>query len=306
MGKLRDHNFDVIIIGGGPAGMAAALWCDELGREALLLEKESSLGGQLHWIHNPIRNYPGREAVDGSEMLAFFNGSIAKRGFVQRVSSAATAVDTDRRVVTADSGEKYCGEKLLIATGVRRRKLGVPGEERFVGKGIAASGSKDPTAAAGKRVVIVGGGDAAFENALILRPYAASITIVHRSDKISARQEFREKVAADRSIELLINTEVAAINGEDRVSEIVLRKSENDVIKLAADMILLRIGVQPNTEFLSGQVDLDAGGYIRVDRFGNTSAPNIYAAGDVANPFSLTLATAVGSAVTVVKALPKI
>jgi thioredoxin reductase (NADPH) len=302
MTKSLDTN--VLIIGGGPAGIAAALWCSELGLGCVLLERSSELGGQLLWTHNPIGNYPGVNAANGRELRDLFLRNIEKRRMAVRLGSRVTSIDTATRQVTLADNETLCADDLIIATGVRRTSLDIPGEKEFRGRGVLASGSLAKPEVAGKRVVIVGGGDAALENALILSDVAAKVWVVHRRHQYSAREEFLSQAAQRSNIEFLGDTRLTAIRGDTTVRSVEIESaSSGDGSVLECDAVLIRIGVKPNTGLLAGQVQMDDRGYITVDAEGLTSSENVYAVGDVAHPSSPTLSTAVGSGATAIKSL---
>ena len=299
----KQNTSDVIVIGGGPAGLSAALWCAELGMNTVLFEKEAEFGGQLLQIHNRIENYIGIETANGRELRGRFLESAAKWNFLRRLNADVTKVNAAEKTFTLKSGEQWFYSALIIATGVRRQKLGVAGEEEFRQKGIIDSGSKYRENAVGKTVVIVGGGDAAIENALILGEFAAKVFVVHRNTKFRARDEFLKIVKENPRIELLVNNSVKKFDGGQQLESVILEHSQTGEIRiLAADIALIRIGVQPNTEIVYGQIDLDNGRYILTDSTCQTSIPNIFAIGDAANPISPTISTAAGTGATAAKA----
>lgn len=296
--KIDD--LDVLIIGGGPAGLSAFQWCRELGMSAVIIERSGEAGGQLLSIHNPITNYLGRTASNGSEILSHFLSQID--GFEPGSMIDGEVVELSTSPITAalSTGEAISARAAVIATGVRRRQLGVSGETRFVGHGILESGAKDKEKVNGKRVAIIGGGDAALENAQILAEFAEKVYVIHRRSEFSARPEFVKAAAENESVEFLFNSVVTRFDGGDDLSAIQVSTDSLDQT-IEVDAALVRIGVQPNTEFLRGMIELDNGGYIRVDHIGATSVMNIFAAGDVANPESPTISTSVGNGATVAK-----
>ena len=301
------NSVDVAIIGGGPAGISAALWCSELGLNSVLVEQENELGGQLHHIYNPIENYPGVRAANGLEMLSRFEKSIASRNFGGRLGIKATSIDfgaMELLLADGDGGQQSVSfGAMIIATGVRRRVLGIPGESDFRGKGILESGSKDKTYISGKSVMIVGGGDAAFENAMILSDFASSVSVAYRRKEPTARREFVDAAKSRSNVSFLPETIVSEIAGGSFVERVELRNSHGSTRTERLEAVLIRIGVEPNSELVRGVLDLDEAGYIKVDHVARTSAANIYAVGDVANQWSPTLSTATGTAATAVKAI---
>ncbi|HSI87435.1 MAG TPA: NAD(P)/FAD-dependent oxidoreductase [Pyrinomonadaceae bacterium] len=307
MNDLTKIQHDVIVIGAGPAGISAAIWCADLGLRATLIEQGNEPGGQLELIHSPIENYPGLGVRDGAELKKRFIDSLERFDLEVLTGSAVTGVDTIERTVMLDSGKVLHADALFIATGVRRRTLGVPGESEFEGKGILASGAGEKESARGRRVVIIGGGDAAFENVLILREYASHITLIHRGESFRARREFVDPVLDDRSTEVLTNHTVTSIVGRHTVEGVTVKglESENERV-IEADLVLIRIGVRPNSELVAGQVEMDPEGYIVVDAEGRTNCPGIWGIGDVANPVSPTIATAVGTGAAAAKSASKL
>jgi thioredoxin reductase (NADPH) len=290
---------DVLIIGAGPAGLSAATWCSDLGLSAVLIEREPDIGGQLNSIYGPIENYMGVRAQNGREMLSHFRETVGRFCFLQLVKTEVTGIDLSSMCVRLGNGEGIDFRSLIIATGVRRRRLGIPGEMEFRGKGVIESGVRERSRVAGKDVVIVGGGDAALENALILSESAGSVKVVHRRSDLTARAEFLSKIEARDNIELLLETAVTRIVGDSNVSAVELESmSTGRTWTLHADVVLIRIGVEPNAELMRGIVELDDLGYIKVNALCETSVAGVFAVGDVANPISPTLSTAVGTGAT--------
>lgn len=294
---------DVVVIGGGPAGLSAASWCTQLGLSAVLLERGSDIGGQLHSIYGPIENYLGRRAENGAEMLRHFRESAARFDFVRRTGSEVISIDLAARSVVLGDGDEIAFGCLIIATGVRRRRLGVPGELEFQGKGIIESGVRDRELVTGKKVVIVGGGDAAIENALILSELASSVTIVHRRSGFTARDEMKRELDNRGNVEFSLGSEVTKITGGRAVSAVeVTDIAAGQVRQLTVDAVLIRVGVEPNSELIRGVVDLDGRGYVVVNARCETNVEGVFAVGDVANPLSPTLSTAAGTGATAAKA----
>jgi thioredoxin reductase (NADPH) len=295
--------YDVMIVGGGPAGMTAAMWCAELGLDALLIDENDELGGQLEWIHNRIENYPGVYANNGRELRDLMVKSINGLSFERRLNTHVIKADLPSKQLVLNSGETLSGKAVIFATGIRRRKLGVEGEDEFAGRGVMASGAKEREAVRGKRVVVVGGGDAALENTLILSELASEVTLVHRTGRFSARDEFVEAARERKNVRFKTGAVVQKIVGNNLVEGVQFLALDTDRSHyLETDHVLIRIGVEPNSELLSGQVAVDGNRYAIVDVAGGTSIPGIFIAGDVANPVSPTIATAVGMGAAAAKA----
>lgn len=295
---------DVIIIGAGPAGLSAAAWCVELGLKTIIFEKDPEPGGQLLHIFNPVTNYIGVETANGRELRDLFVRSFEKGKPVTRLSAEIAEIDPLAKSIVAASGERFPARALIVATGVRRRSLGIPGEDTFQGKGIIESGSNEKEKVTGKTVLIVGGGDAALENALILANKASKVYVIHRRSELSARTEFTERALNHPMIEFRRETVVKGINGNSEVEAVeVAQINTGKIEKLAVDIVLVRIGVQPNTELLRAKIELDSKGYILVNSDCETSAPGVYAIGDAANPVAPTISTAAGMGATAAKAL---
>ena len=297
-------NFDVIIIGGGAAGLSAALWCDELGLNALLLEERSELGGQLLWTYNAIKNHLGIEVNNGREMRDIFLKQIERRNFAVKLSCEIIEIDVENKTVLLKSGDRFFAKAVIIATGVNRRKLNLADEEKFKDKGIIESGKRDHDLVKGKNVAIIGGGDAAFENALILAETASEVILIHRSKDFRARTEFVEQAKRNPKIKILINTIAQKIIGEQRVEAAEIKNAQtNETQILPVEVILIRVGVEPNTKFLRGKIDADESGYININQNCETNINGVFAVGDVANPLAPTVSSAVGMGATAAKVI---
>ena len=294
--------YDVLILGGGPAGMTAAIWSAQLGLNPALVEQRGEFGGQLARIFNPIENYPGVAAADGNELRNLFMRSLDRCRFERRSKTQVVKVDLAAKQMFLENGESLAGRAIIVATGVRRRRLGIEGEDAFAGRGVMASGAGEKERVRGKRVVIVGGGDAALENSLILSEFAREVTVIHRRNDFSAREEFVNEARKRTNVRFEFETVAQRIVGNKSVEGIELRKADGSFYLIETDHVLIRVGVVSNADLLKGQVQLDEQGYGVVDTACRTSIPGVFLAGDVANPTSPTIATAVGMGATAAKA----
>ena len=295
---------DVLIIGAGAAGLSAALWCDELGLDTLVLERGAEVGGQLLWVHNPVNNYLGLSAANGLELRDRFAARVEDAEFDLWTGAEIESADLGAKRVRLASGEELQSIFIIIASGLSRRKLGVPGEEEFAGRGVIESGARDRELYAGRDVCVVGGGDAAAENALLLAETCATVTLVHRGKKLRARAEFVERLKGTHCVTVFNESELVRVIGAEEVEAVeVRRRSAIKPFQMAVKGVLIRVGFQPNTELFRGQIDLDERGYARVTSEQETSAENVFAVGDVASPLAPTVSGAAGAGATAAKVI---
>jgi thioredoxin reductase (NADPH) len=295
---------DVIIIGAGPAGLSAAFWCDELGLDTLVLEQAEEIGGQLHRVYNPINNYLGLKARNGTEMLEHFSADVADAGFDLWTQTQIESIDLRAKRVSLRSGEQLPSIALVLATGVRPRTLNVPGEKEFAGKGMIESATRDRELFAGEDVCVIGGGDAAVENALLLAEVCPTVTLVHRGRKLRARREFVERLQPNHAATVFTESVVTRILGSERVEAVeILRKDGLKPFQLAVRGVLIRIGVEPSTDLFREQLELDQHGYVLVNSEQETTVPMVFAAGDVSNPTAPTISGATGAGATAAKVI---
>jgi thioredoxin reductase (NADPH) len=283
---------ELLVVGAGPAGVSAALWAETLGLRTALIEASEGPGGQLHHIHFRPLNFAGAAPGDGPAIAGSFGTQLGASGVETHYGMRAASLDPAAPAIRTDAGERIPARAVLIATGVRRRRLEVPGERELEGRGVSFSATQDKARFAGEDVVVAGGGDAAFENALILTGVGCRVTLVVRG-RPRARGEFRERVAADPHIEVLEDTRITAIEGDRRMRTVHLEGPRGAFAMEAAGLVI-KIGVIPNTEWLAGTLERDAEGYVPVDEHFGTSQPRVWAAGEVTHPALAGLAVAIG------------
>jgi len=295
---------DVIIIGAGPAGLSAALWCDELGLDTLVLEQSEQTGGQLHSIYGAINNYPGLPAQNGGEFFEGFTARVDEADCDLWTGVELESIDLKAKRIRLRSGEELQSISIIIATGVRRRQLGIPGETEFVGRGIIESSSRDRDQFAGKDVCVVGGGDAAVENALILADVCPTVTLVHRGRTLRARPTLAQQIQGRHCITVFPESVVTRILGDTQVEAVEIRRKEAlKPFEMAVQGVVIRIGVEPNTELVREQIELDERSYVVVTSQQETSVANVFAVGDVANPLAPTIIGAAGAGSTAAKVI---
>lgn len=279
---------ELLIVGAGPAGVSAALWARALGLDVLVLEGAPAPGGQLHAVHFHPPDLPGIESGSGPEIAASYARQLEREQVPVRAEVVATALEPgdEGRIpaVRLSTGERIEAPVVLIATGVRRRRLEVPGERELEGHGVSYSATRDRDRLAGRHVAVVGGGDAAFENALLLAAAGCEVELLVRGP-IRARPEFRARVLGEPRIRLHEGARVTAVLGESEVTGVRLAGADGaaDTV-LPCEAVVVKIGVLPNTEWCRAQLAHDDDGFLRIDERFATSVEAVYAAGDCTRP----------------------
>jgi thioredoxin reductase (NADPH) len=288
-------NFDVIIIGGGPAGISSLLWCNSLGLNAVLLEQADELGGQLLQMFHRVIDYPGLMAESGRELRDHFAAQLDELRLKYRLGCKLEDINLRERSLRCN-GEKLQSRAIILATGARKRRLGIPGEDRFaIQGGVSFTATRDHGLYAGKNVCVIGGGDSAVENANILSRVCPHVTLIHRSDNFRARAEWLNEARQTTNIRFLTGFDAKAIEGRDRVERLVVEEIQTGELKtVETEGVFIRVGIAPNTEAFRRQIELDESGYIKTDQRQRTSVEWVYAAGDVCKPVCLSVATATG------------
>ncbi len=272
--------YDMIVIGGGPAGYTAALYAARAGLSVLVTERMAA-GGQMT-LTGDIENYPGIEAVDGFT-LGMQMQKNAERFGARTEYTEVTAVDftADPKRIETWSGDFYA-KTVVIATGADPRRLGLPEEEALIGRGVHYCAHCDGRFYKDKTVILVGGGNSAAADALYLSRVAKKVILVHRRDSLRATKIYHEPLMQAENVEFSWNSKVAAITADAKVTGVVLEDTlTGDRREVAADGVFISIGRRPATAFLQGQLALDPAGYIIADESTSTSIPGVYAAGDI-------------------------
>lgn len=300
---MEKVDYDLVIIGGGPAGLTAGLYAARARMKVILLEKITP-GGQI-LITDWIENYPGfPEGISGSELVQRMTDQ-AKRFDLSIQSAEVSSLDCSKPIkrITLSDGGILLTRAVIIATGASPKKLGVPGEAKFSGRGVSFCGTCDGPFFKDRLVAAVGGGDTAVQESQFLTKFARKVYLIHRRDELRAEKILQERAFANKKIELVWDSVVTEIAGLTNVEKITIKHVKtNETKNLAVDGCFIWIGTLPNVDFLGGELQRDDNGFIITDNNMATSVPGVFAAGDVRNTPIRQIATAAGDAVISVAA----
>jgi len=298
-----EADYEVIIVGCGPAGLAAAIYAGRARLKVLLLGRETA-GGEMRGIEQ-VENYPGfPDGISGAKLGLEMMKQAMKYGLQFKLAEVeGIELQEDYKVVKAKiirAGEAtYLAKTVIIAGGAHPRKLGVPGENEFAGKGVSYCGVCDAPQFAERVVAVAGGGDAGLTEVLYLTRLASEITVIEQMPELTASKILQERALANPKIKICCGTTIEAIIGDDHVKELQLLNvltGERTILPVGG--ILIRIGLEPNTDYLKGLLSLDSDGFVLVNEELETSIPGIFAAGDIRHASTRQIATAVGDGVT--------
>jgi len=298
-----EADYEVIIVGCGPAGLAAGLYAGRAGLKVLLLGKQTA-GGEIRSIEQ-VENYPGfPDGISGAKLGLEMMKQAMKYGLEFKLAEVeGIELQKDYKLVKAKitrAGEaSYLAKTVIIAAGAYPRKLGVPGENELLGKGVGYCGVCDAPQFTERAIAIAGGGDAGLTEALYLMRLASEITIIELMPELNASKILQERVLANPKIKICCGTKIEAITGDKQVEGLeLLNVKTNEKTTLQVGGVLIRIGLVPNTSNVKGLLTLDKEGFVSVNEDLETSVPGIFAAGDIRHASARQIATAVGDGVT--------
>lgn len=277
---MENKIYDTIIIGGGPAGYTAALYAVRAGLDTLVLEKFSA-GGQMTQTQQ-IDNYPGyEEGIDGFT-LGYKMQQGAERFGSKTIQTEVLSVDlkASPKKVTTDMGD-YLAKTVIIATGADHRHLGIKDEEKLIGKGVAYCAACDGMMYRGKTVAVVGGGNSAAADALLLSKICKKVYVIHRRDTMRATKIYHDPLMKEKNIEFKWNSQVDKLLYDEKIKGAVLKNKDGSTQEISLDGLFVSIGRNPATELFREQLELDSSGYIVADESTKTNLPGVFAAGDV-------------------------
>jgi thioredoxin reductase (NADPH) len=287
--------YDILIIGAGPAGLTAGLYASRGGLNTLVCEKMAP-GGQAATT-DIIENYPGYpEGISGPALMESMENQARRFGAeIVTISEVTRIAPESGSFAVETSGDTYRAKSVIIASGAEPKKLGVSGEGKFTGRGVSYCAVCDGAFFRDAVIAVVGGGNAAVEEALYLTRYGKKVYLIHRRDRLRADQVLADRVTRDEKIEIIWDTVVEEIRGENGVSELALRNVKTDEESaLNVEGVFIYVGFQPNTAYLDGLVDMDDNGFILTTQDMATSVPGIFACGDVRSKELRQVVTAAG------------
>jgi thioredoxin reductase (NADPH) len=275
------ETYDLIVIGSGPAGLTAAIYASRTNLRTLVIAG-AMWGGQL-MLTTEIENFPGfKDGILGSDLMSNM-WKQAERFGAEMIFEDATSVNFSSKPFTVNVGSKvYSGKSIIIATGASPKWLGLESEERLSGRGVSVCATCDAAFFKDKKVMVVGGGNSAIEEALTLSKFANKVKVIHRRGKLRASKILQERAFNNPKIEFIWNSTVQEILGEDKVEGVRLKKvNSNEEFELSCDGVFVAIGHKPNTGIFKDQIELDEKGYVITKGNTKTSVKGVFAAGDV-------------------------
>lgn len=276
---MQEYNYDVVILGGGPAGLAAGIYASRGAVKTAVIDINMFGGQPSNYLE--LENYPGFPTVGGFDLMEKFEEHADKFGIEKFPMQEIKSVDLKNKTVST-SDTTFNAKTLIIATGAQPMKLNVPGEKEFVGRGVSYCAVCDGAFYKDKIVAVVGGGNAAVEEAMYLTKFASKVYLIHRRDELRADKIVQERAFKNEKIEFIWNSVVEEIIGDELVNSLVIKNvKSNEVSTLEINGVFPYIGMTPNVDLFNGQLEQDARGFIVTDNMMQTSLNGVYAIGDV-------------------------
>jgi thioredoxin reductase (NADPH) len=298
--KAKRTFYDSIVVGGGPAGLTAALYMAREGMDSLVIE-QAGLGGQAG-ITQTLDNFPGfDEGIPGAEFAERLGRQARRFGVEILQAQRATGIlpNGPYWCVTTSDGTEYATKAVLLATGARYRKLNVPGEDNLIGNNIHFCATCDGAFYKGKRVLVIGGGNSGFEEGLFLLKFAAQVDIVEHNPQVKASQILQDKVAGKPNMSVTVNHAVKEFKGKHKLEAIIVQdRSTGELKEWHYDGVFVFIGLSPNSDLVKGKIEADPYGFVVTDKSLMTSLPGVFAAGDVRADSTKQAASAAGEGAT--------
>ena len=298
--KAKREYYDLIVIGGGPAGLTAALYAAREGIETLIIER-GGIGGQAG-VTERIENYPGFPGgIEGAKLADQMTEHTKQFGVEILSAQAVTGLMTqgDYKLIRTESGDEYCSKAILLAPGSRYRRLGVEGEEDFIGAGIHFCATCDGPFYKGQEMIVVGGGNSGIEEGLFLTKFASKVTVLEFSDRLAASQILQESAERNEKMEIRLSTTVQEFKGNGHLESVVVKDLKTgEIEEMRPGAVFVFIGLDPNTQFARNDIDLDRWGFIETSPTLETSIEGIFAAGDARAGSTKQVASAVGEGAT--------
>lgn len=294
---------DVVILGAGPAGLGAAIYAARAGLDLMVIDRSPVSGGQVLTTYE-VDNYLGLPGLSGGELSEKFRAHADKLE-VPFVTAGVTSIENleDKKLVHTDHGD-FEAKAVVFAMGASHAMLGVEGEMKLAGMGVSYCATCDGAFFRKRTVAVVGGGDVAVEDAIFLAGICKKVYLIHRRDTLRAAQSLQKKLLSLPNVEVVWDSEVKKIDGEEMVENIsVYNNKTAETSQLEVNGIFIAVGIIPNTELLKGMVDMDENGYVLADETGKTSAPGIFVAGDVRRKPMRQIITAVADGANVINAI---
>lgn len=283
--------YDLIIIGGGPAGLTAGIYAQRAKLKTVLLEKEM-IGGQIA-VSDIIENYPGFPSISGSGLMEKFEEHARGLGLEIKLTDVLIVQNNGKGKIVKTSDGDFTSRAVIVATGAKPRRLGVPGEKEFTGKGVSYCATCDGPFFKGKPVLVVGGGDTAVKEAVYLSRIASKVYLAHRRDQFRAEKIIQEKAFSAKNIEMLLSHVLREIKGKTGVEKAIVQNLKDNATKeIVVEGVFVFVGINPTTDFVD--VEKDEYGFIKTDRDMKTSVRGIFAAGDCRITPLKQVSTAVG------------